>query len=320
MARCSFTFGQIEELLAVVHRIDPAKRTAFQGRLKHLQRWGFPTGAKPGKGRSIDYSVEHLFMMVLVMELIQSGMPPKLCADLISSHWSQLRVTVYLNLFSEYERRDAGSEEASDWCWLFRPEALREISSEGMSEYDHHEAVLAVETGSLARIIAAQGEAFGGVMGASWRTLVINGGPLVRGIGGLIERRFKWATVSNLRHDLLEANEIAAQTIAEASDEFAKTMKGWKPTPYIQRPVAERYPPLIVEMARVALAVHGNILRNIDVPDGAIVEISALELEELRDAGIIEIEMEGAVLTEKGHLIRELMAEEQARDDRNTQA
>lgn len=310
MARCSFTFGQIEELLAAVHRIDPAKRTAFQGRLKHLQRWGFPSGEKPGKGRSIDYTAEHLFMMVLVMELIQSGMPPKLCVDLISAHWEELRVTVYLNLFSELGRREFGREEASDWCWLFRPEALRDISVEGVSEYDHHEALLTVETGSLARLISAQGEVFGGVMGASWRTLVINGGPLVRGIARLVETRFKWASVGDLRHDLLEANEKSELALDALSDSIANTMGDWKPAPYIQPPVSERYPPLIVEMARSALESHGSIVRKFDAPDGTIVELTVLEVEELRDAGLLEVEMEGFILTEKGQLVRELLAEE----------
>lgn len=310
MPRCRFTFGQIEELLAVVHRIDPAKRQAFQGRMKHLQRWGFPSGEKPGKGRSIDYTAEHLFMMVLAMELIQSGMPPKLSADLIGDHWGELRVTVYLNLFSEYERCELGREEANDWCWLFRPEALREISIDGMSEHDHHEAVLTVESSSLARFISAQGEAFGGVMGASWRTLVINGGPLVRGIGGLIAARFKWATVNDLRHDLLEANELDKQRLASMLDALGAEIRDVSATGFVKRPITERYPPLIIEMARTALDALGDTARKLAVPDGTNVEFASNELEELRDAGIIDFKMEGFVLTEKGQLIRELLDEE----------
>lgn len=312
MPRCRFTFGQIEELLAVVHRIDPAKRQAFQGRMKHLQRGGFPSGEKPGKGRSIDYTAEHLFMMVLAMELIQSGMPPKLSADLISAHWRELRVTVYLNLFGEYERREAGREDANDWCWLFRPEALREISVEGMSEHDHHEAMLTVESSSLASFFSTQGEAFGSVMGASWRTLVINGGPLVRGIGGLIEARFKWVTVNDLRHDLLEANELAEQHLASMFEKLDKEYEGIAVTGYVKRPVAERFPPLIVEMARAALVALGDTAQKLAVPDGASVEFSSQEMEALRDAGIFQVEMEGFVLTEKGQLIRELLDEERA--------
>lgn len=310
MARCRFTFGQIEELLAFVHRIDPAKRTAFQGRLKHLQRWGFPSGEKPGKGRSIDYTAEHLFMMVLVLELIQSGMPPKLCSDLISAHWGELRVTVYLNLFSDFERREAGNEEASDWCWLFRPEALREITVDGVSEYDHHEAVLSVASESLAKFISAQGEVFGGVMGASWRTLVINGGPLVRGIGSLVERRFKWASISDLRHDLLEANELAEQRLSGLLESFDGLAQEIPSPPFVPKAVAERYPPLIVQMAQSTLDSHRSLMEKLDVPYGSSVRFSEDEIEELRNAGIFEIEMDGLVLTEKGQLIHELLAEE----------
>lgn len=318
MARCKFTYGQIEELLAVVHRIDPSKRTAFQGRLKHLQRWGFPTGEKPGKGRSIDYTADHLFRMVLVMELIQSGMPPKLSVDLVGDHWRELRTTIYLNLFSKIERQEAGNDDADDWCWLFRPEALREITVEGMSKYDHHEAVLTVQTGSLARILSNQGEAFGGVMGASWRTLVINGGPLVRGIGLLIETRLELASVSDLRHDLLASIESDEQALKSVLQSIDATMEGWKPAPYSLQPVAQRYPPLIVEMALESFESHGEILRKIDVPEGATVEFSKDEIFQLRDAGIFEIGMDGIVLTEKGQLVRELMQEKAASNDSNS--
>lgn len=308
--RCSFSFGQIEELLALAHRIDPAKRTAFQGRLKHLQRWEFPTGEKPGKGKAIRYSVEHLYMMVLALELIQSGMPPKLSADLVRDNWRELCVTTYLNLYSDQERKRLGGDEADDWCWLFRPEALREISVEGFSEYDHHEAVLTVEASQLGKYIANQGEAFGGIMGASWRTLVINGGPLVRGVANLIELRFHWATIADMRADLLEANEDSARKLQEALESFRDECGDWTPSP--KKSVAERYPRLIVDAAQEALASNRALLAKIDVPDGTGVELTKTDLEELQSAGVLRIEAEGILLTEKGVLIQELISEERA--------
>lgn len=310
MPRCSFTFGQIEELLAKAHRIDPAKRTAFQGRLKHLQRWGFPSGTKPGKGKAIGYTAEHVYMMVLALELIQAGMPPKLSADLVRDNWNELRVTTYLNLFSEVERRAAGSAGAGDWCWLFRPEALREITAEGLSEYDHYEAVQTIELSGLAAYLSAESEAFGGELGRSWRTLVINGGPLVRGIALLIESEFGWATTANLRQDLLEANEQAAEALQAGLQAVQNAIEGFMLPQRAMPPVAERYPAQIVDMALKAIDMHRSLLERLNVPDGQAIELQQDELLELRDAGVLAVEMEGLVLTEKGQLIREILQEE----------
>lgn len=315
MPRCSFTFGQIEELLAKAHRVDPAKRTAFQGRLKHLQRWGFPSGEKPGKGKAIAYTAEHLFMMVLAMELIQAGMPPKLSADLIRDNWHDLQTTTYLNMLTERERRDAGSEDVSDWCWLFRPEALREITSDGTSEFDHFEAVQAVGLSSLTKFLCAEGDAFGGVLGRSWRTLVINGGPLVRGIALLVDKEFGWAKTADLRHDMLDATETAHDQMREAAKSFREELGDWKPSARPKRFVAERYPAPIVAAAMEAMELHGRLLAGFWASEGEEVKVYQADIETLRDAGIIAVEVEGLVLTEKGQLIMELMQEERERGE-----
>ncbi|MES1983542.1 MAG: hypothetical protein V4461_01155 [Pseudomonadota bacterium] len=315
MLRCTFTFGQIEELLAKAHRIDPAKRTAFHGRLKHLQRWGFPSGEKPGKGKAISYSAEHLYMMVLVMELIQAGMPPKLSADLIRDNWNDLRTTIYLNMVGESERREAGYVKAEDWCWLFRPEALREITVEGVSEYDHMEAVLAIEVSALAKHLTSEGDAHAGDLGRSWRTLVINGGPLVRGIALLIDKHFGWATDRDLCHDFLNAVEQAQSMLDGALASLDGLTKEIFSRPRAQRSVAERYPAAIVAMAKDAMAGLGSLIAKIDVPTGDSVEFRQEELQKLRDAGILAVEMEGVILTERGHLIRELLQEERDRGE-----
>lgn len=315
MPRCSFTFGQIEELLAKAHRIDPAKRTAFQGRLKHLQRWGFPSGEKPGKGKAIAYTAEHLYMMVLAMELIQAGMPPKLSADLIRDNWHDLRTTTYLNMYSDWERRNAGSDDPTDWCWLFRPEALRDITREGTSEYDHYEAVLAIELSGLAKYLSAEGEAFGGMLGRSWRTLVINGGPLVRGIALLIESEFGWATTADLRHDLLDATEKAQEAINEGARQIRDTLGDWKPARAVRLRVSERYPALIVSTAKDALEQYGDLLAGFLVSEGETIQIFQSDIETLRDAGLLAVEVEGLVLTEKGELVKELLGEERSRGE-----
>lgn len=306
MAHCKFTFGQIEELLAVVHRIDPAKRTAFQGRLKHLQRWGFPTGEKPGKGRSIDYSIEHLFKMVLALELIQAGLPPKLCVDLVADNWSAIRPTVYLNMFTATERRDHSGSEA-DWCWLVRPEAMKALTEDGEGKYDHMEAVAIVQTSELDKILGLDSSGFGGTLGAHWRTLVINGGPLVRGVMTLIEHRFGWSSALEMRKDMLEANEIAERRLSKAMTEFQSVFGDFTPSP--RAPASERYPALIVSAAREVLGSFRLLVEKVAGVSGEV-KLTKEEIVSLRDAGLMEVQAEGLVWTEKGQIVLELLEEE----------
>lgn len=309
MPRCSFTFGQIEELLVKAHRIAPEKRTAFQGRLKHLQRWGFPSGEKPGKGRAISYSTEHVFMMVLAMELIQSGMPPKLSADLIRDNWEAIRITLYLNFSDEVERVSATGKTSDDWCWLIRPEALREITFEGVSEFDHFDAVQAVELGSLPMHLAAEEGSLGGGYGRNWRTLIINGGPLVRGIARLIEVEFGWATSVDLRSDLLEANDKRSQFLRDALHALEGESECLSSVSSLKLTVAERYPAEIIDMAMGLINKHAPLLNKLIFKESESIELCRDELSELHKSGVLSVEVEGFVFTDKGLLIQEILQE-----------
>ena len=75
--------------------------------------------------------------MVIALELIQAGIPPKLAVDLTDGNWHDMQTTIYLN--AEAKSADGG------WCWLFRPEAMRALTVHGESEYDKYEAVVALK-------------------------------------------------------------------------------------------------------------------------------------------------------------------------------
>ena len=51
LLKCSFTYGQIEEILADIHFIDPERRVAFQGRLKAFATLGFSNWEKARQGQ-----------------------------------------------------------------------------------------------------------------------------------------------------------------------------------------------------------------------------------------------------------------------------
>ena len=315
MPICSFSFGQLEELLATVHHIAPDRRMAFQGRLKHLQRWGFPTGEKPGKGRAIAYSIEHLFRAVLALELIQAGINPKFAVDIINSKWDGLRTTVYLNSFTGTERVKYGGGSQDDWYWLARPEALRSLTKEGESEYDKYEAIKPVPADDLPKMLGLDATRFGSVLGAHWRTLVINGGPLVRGVLFVIEHEFKWAVREDMVADLREAIDLdqsRKHQIAETfAADFAKVAK--KVRAERKKRAADEYPftdayPELVSRAETLLgdmpAAYAEILRH---REGEEVELSKEAIEWMANRRLISITAEELAITPLGFVIGELI-------------
>lgn len=84
----ALTYGQLSELLAKLHYISPEKRTAFRGRLQHLQRLGFPPGANTGKGRAASYGAGSILLLALALELTQVGVSPERSIRLLENNLS----------------------------------------------------------------------------------------------------------------------------------------------------------------------------------------------------------------------------------------
>ncbi len=71
-----FTYKEIQDILSQKHNIANANRTAFRGRIQHMQRLGFPTGVNTGKGRPASYTWRELLLIGLVLEYLEIGSTP----------------------------------------------------------------------------------------------------------------------------------------------------------------------------------------------------------------------------------------------------
>lgn len=77
--------SQAEEVFVRVHQIAPKKRSAFQARLRHLQRWGVPPGTNTGKGKAAAYGPIQVTMLGVALELLQLGLSPERAALLLAN-------------------------------------------------------------------------------------------------------------------------------------------------------------------------------------------------------------------------------------------
>jgi hypothetical protein len=318
MLKCAFTFGQLEELLATVHHIAPDRKIAFQGRLKHLQRWGFPTREKPGKGKAIAYTIEHVLRAVVALELIQAGINPKFAIDMVEANWSSLLPTVYLNSFTVTERVTFGGGSEHDWCWLIRPEALRGLTVDGESEYDKHEAIHAISAENLARHLTIDSSSLGPQLGSHWRNVIINGGPLVRGVLSLIELRFGWADRDDLIGDLksilddqqAEFDSAFAALGDNLADAAKKVRQARADRGADLKPYCDLHPELISEAQRLIGELPRNLLDVLSQPIGSKVELSKDDLTTLADNRLLRIEAEELSMTPLFFVASELLKEQ----------
>lgn len=202
-----FSFGQIEAVCARLNRIASDKRVAFMGRLKQLQKHNIiEKGRRPGKGKAGSYSFSDLMRFVVAVELMQCGLMPKMAADLVNGSWSLLRYSVYSATHTR-EEMDEWMEmphgpETADWFWMLTPEAMREISQEGLGEWDHMEAIHAVPFEEVAEQLRADREI--GAYGESWRTIALHGTMITQAVIAIVEDEFRYATRSEMREDLME--------------------------------------------------------------------------------------------------------------------
>lgn len=290
---------------------------AFQGRLKHLQRWGFPTGEKPGKGKAIAYTVEHVFRAVLALELIQAGINPKFAIDIVDSNWGQVFPTVYLNSFTGTERLEFGGGSESDWCWLVRPEALRGLTVEGESEFDKHEAIHPVPAASLLSHLTIDSSSLGSHLGSHWRNLVINGGPLVRGVLGLIELKFGWASrgdlIGNLKDIIDKRNDVLREAMKGLDAELGQIMRKVKADRKARgadhRPYSDLYPSLIPAAEQILAEANDELRSLLSLELGAKVELSNEALRTLADKRLIQISADELAMTPLFFVAHELALE-----------
>jgi hypothetical protein len=86
----TFRFGPMEQALAALFGVAPAKMTAFHGRLQFLQVRGLPLGVRAGRGQKIEYTREQGLQFLLALFLEQHGVDPKTCVWLIQRWWKEI--------------------------------------------------------------------------------------------------------------------------------------------------------------------------------------------------------------------------------------
>jgi hypothetical protein len=167
-------YADVEGVLARLNRIADEKRTAFRARLKHLQRLGFPAGANTGTGKRAVYDADMLFQLVMAVELIQCGLPPKLIVSVLTHNWTATQHGLLFAMVSDdlFERM-APFFKSPDLAWIIEPEALRELSTEGVGEFDYMEAVSIQPVSSLSEYFVKRRE-FGVVVGDQHRHIVLH--------------------------------------------------------------------------------------------------------------------------------------------------
>jgi len=97
MSAFQLTREQLQALMMRLHGIGPDSRVAMMGRLKHLQRLGWPPGSNTGKGKRVKYSADQVIQVALALEMIQLGLTPENTVWTMELHaefiWPVVRTT-----------------------------------------------------------------------------------------------------------------------------------------------------------------------------------------------------------------------------------
>lgn len=175
--KLSWSFGELEANLAVLHGITSSKRTAFQARLKHLHRLGFPRGFRTSQGKASRYHVGAIFQMAFVLEMIQCGFPPERSIELVHERWWAVMPALdraISQILAVVNAKNAGActiPEPDDVVIAVTPMALAYLTT----DIDH----IGFELSSVS--LKAIGKEFE-LVGENRRLLLINLSDLVRGL------------------------------------------------------------------------------------------------------------------------------------------
>ena len=306
-----FSFGQVEAVCAGMQDIASDKRPAFTSRLKHLMKSGIVDEERrggefrPGRGKAARFSFSQLMKFVIGVELLQAGTPPALAAKLVQGNWLQLRVGVYFSLYNEVEKRVAG-DPREETFWVLSPEALRDLTNAGESQWDHYEAFESIyRTDDLAGHLA--GHATSGLRGHYRRQLVLNGTAITRAAAFLISFEMHIATIEELREALLadiredEARLEKAMKEIDLSVSLAESKERRQHSPY-SRDFEERM------NARVAVVLDhltDSQMAIMTAEEGSQVELIPDDLLYLRKLDLIAVQQGEIVITELGQYVAE---------------
>jgi hypothetical protein len=95
-----FSFAHVERALSQMHDIRDDRAAAFQARLKHYQKRGFPPGINTGRGKAASYSIDHVLKLALAVEFNEMGLSPERAADLCTENLDRIQSAVSLATYS----------------------------------------------------------------------------------------------------------------------------------------------------------------------------------------------------------------------------
>ncbi|NJC06857.1 hypothetical protein GGQ97_002650 [Sphingomonas kaistensis] len=179
-----FDFREVEEVLQRLNRIAESKRVAFRGRIKHLQRLGFPRGANTGTGTRVRYTFPMLLQLALATELMQTGMSPVRIVQTINWSWhDQMGGLFFAMLPKAMLSQFKPPVEDNDLAWVLSPEGLRDLTEEGDHESAYMFAVLVFPTAELPSRLKTDPTP---VIGEVYRHIVIQLRPFMQRVLGAI--------------------------------------------------------------------------------------------------------------------------------------
>ncbi len=88
--RVLMQFKEISKRLSRLYEVAPYSLSAFEHRLKNIQRLGWPTGSNTGRGVAADYSARMLREMTFVTELTVLGVNPERAIEIVKANLPSL--------------------------------------------------------------------------------------------------------------------------------------------------------------------------------------------------------------------------------------
>lgn len=124
MNPADLSFGDVEAILADVHGIASAKRTAFQARLKNMLRLGFPGYEGSGRGKRGRFGAFDLATLAVAVELSQLGLAPAHATKVMIDHWGTVSEAVMRSMTASMEGPALLDENLPPAIIFFDPAAL----------------------------------------------------------------------------------------------------------------------------------------------------------------------------------------------------
>ena len=224
--RVTFTFSQVDAVLATMNFIAEHKRAAFTARIKQLLKHDFLDESAPGRGRAGSYSILALLQLVVAVEFLQSGMAPPLAAATVAKNKFRLHQALLRGVFNiGFDKPPADSAFARDsLIMVYCPEALRELVAEGERPAPTYFTSVPSRHMDLSSTILE--DRLGRI--ASWRRLLLNLTTIVQSTYNVITSRFRFATQEAFIEDVLAdvdemlvtVQEVHELTVGQLDDEL----------------------------------------------------------------------------------------------------